>query len=131
MKNGRRALFYDGRVDSQIKVRGHRVDLSEIETAVNESALVKKGVVLCYHPGKPDQAVIAFVVPENDGTAERISFSLEMKLLPYQIPKVRTVHEIPVLVNGKVDRQRLLGEYQDEQKHREYTSRYRFSHLSV
>ena len=126
MKNGQRALFYDGRVDSQIRVRGHRVDLSEIEAVVNESVLVKKGVVLCYHPGKPDQAIIAFVVPEDDGIAEKIAFSLRMKLLPYQMPIVRTIQDIPILVNGKVDRQRLLGGYQNEVNRRKFLTKSSF-----
>lgn len=48
-------LLYEGRTDSQIKVRGHRVDLSEAEVALNKLEGVEKGVVLCYKPGEADQ----------------------------------------------------------------------------
>ncbi|CAG7655439.1 unnamed protein product, partial [Allacma fusca] len=72
--------------------------------------------VLCYHSGQLDQQIIAFVVPQdrNEGTADRINFVLQTKLLPYQMPKVKILEEIPVLVNGKTDRQRLLWEYHEE-----------------
>ena len=44
-------LYYEGRLDSQVKVRGHRVDLIEIEKAVQEVEGVIKTIVLCYKPG--------------------------------------------------------------------------------
>lgn len=47
--------MYEGRTDSQVKVRGHRVDLSEVERAVNEVTGVDKGVVLCYKAGEVNQ----------------------------------------------------------------------------
>lgn len=48
-------LYYEGRADSQIKVRGHRIDLTEINAAVLQLDQVIKGVVLCYKPGQPEQ----------------------------------------------------------------------------
>lgn len=48
-------LHYEGRADSQIKVRGHRIDLTEINVIVNQLEQVTKGVVLCYKPGQPEQ----------------------------------------------------------------------------
>jgi acyl-CoA synthetase (AMP-forming)/AMP-acid ligase II len=52
---GSKLLAYEGRVDSQIKVRGQRVDLAEIELVLAEVELVSKVKVLCYHPGQDDQ----------------------------------------------------------------------------
>lgn len=48
-------VIYEGRTDSQIKIRGHRVDLSEVERAVAASPAVDKAVVLCYKPGELSQ----------------------------------------------------------------------------
>jgi acyl-coenzyme A synthetase/AMP-(fatty) acid ligase len=48
-------LVYEGRADSQIKVRGHRVDLSEIQKAVQAVPGLDKALVLCYKPGRPEQ----------------------------------------------------------------------------
>lgn len=48
-------LYYEGRADSQIKVRGHRIDLTEINAVVQQLEQVSKGIVLCYKPGQPEQ----------------------------------------------------------------------------
>lgn len=48
-------LIYEGRTDSQVKVRGHRVDLSEVENAVAAIPGIDKSVVLCYRPGQIEQ----------------------------------------------------------------------------
>lgn len=48
-------LVFEGRTDSQLKVRGHRVDLSEVETSTQGIRGVEKCHVICYHPGEVDQ----------------------------------------------------------------------------
>ena len=48
-------LYYEGRADSQIKIRGHRVDLTEINAILNQLEQIEKGVVLCWKPGQPEQ----------------------------------------------------------------------------
>lgn len=50
-------LLYEGRTDSQIKVRGHRVDLTEVEAAIHKlpNSGIDKMAVLCYKPGETEQ----------------------------------------------------------------------------
>lgn len=48
-------VYYEGRRDFQIKVRGHRVDLSEIESALAKVKEVDRYVVLTYNAGETDQ----------------------------------------------------------------------------
>lgn len=48
-------LVYEGRSDSQVKVRGHRVDLSEVYNNISQLPEVSVCVVLCYKPGEPEQ----------------------------------------------------------------------------
>lgn len=48
-------ILYEGRTDSQVKVRGHRVDLAEIDAALNKIKGIDKTAVLCYRPGEVDQ----------------------------------------------------------------------------
>lgn len=55
-------VLYEGRTDSQVKVRGHRVDLAEVEAALNSLPEVDKTSVLCYHPGEVDQVSIQCLV---------------------------------------------------------------------
>lgn len=49
------SIIYEGRVDSQIKIRGHRVDLTEVERAIARIPDIDKVVVLCYKPGELSQ----------------------------------------------------------------------------
>lgn len=53
-------LVYEGRADSQIKVRGHRVDLAEIQAAVQTVPGLDKALVLCYQPGRPEQVIFPY-----------------------------------------------------------------------
>jgi len=57
-------LLYEGRTDSQIKVRGHRVDLTEVETAIHQlqDAGIDKLAVLCYKPGETEQVQLIPII---------------------------------------------------------------------
>lgn len=109
-------IQYEGRTDSQVKIRGHRVDLSEIEKNLLEINGVHKGVVLCYHAGQMDQAILAFA--SVDSTAShlhelQIEKILRNKLPEYMTPQVIIVDQVPLLVNQKIDRQKLLKMYEN------------------
>lgn len=108
-QDGTRMLFYEGRVDSQVKVRGQRIDLAEVELALSEIHLISKVVVLCYKPGDEDQVILAYVVPsESNVTLERLEPMIAKRLRDYERPLIKFIDKIPLLVNGKTDRQRLL-----------------------
>ncbi|XP_030081675.1 uncharacterized protein LOC111602622 isoform X3 [Drosophila hydei] len=113
LKNGN--IMYEGRTDSQIKIRGHRVDLSEVEKNVGELPLVEKAIVLCYRAGHVDQAILAFVKLRDDSpmvTEMQLEGRLKDKLADYMTPQVIILEHVPLLVNGKVDRQALLKTYE-------------------
>ncbi|XP_053698599.1 linear gramicidin synthase subunit C [Sabethes cyaneus] len=108
-------IFYEGRTDSQIKIRGHRVDLSEVEKNLLALPGVDKGIVLCYHAGELDQALLGFITVQKDcmlQTGLQVESVLESKLAHYMIPQVIILDSIPLLVNGKIDRQSLLKMYE-------------------
>ena len=48
-------LVFEGRADFQIKVRGHRVDMNEVQMAVQKVKGVEKVTIICYKPGEVDQ----------------------------------------------------------------------------
>ncbi|EDV94575.1 mycosubtilin synthase subunit C [Drosophila grimshawi] len=113
LKNGN--IMYEGRTDSQVKIRGHRVDLSEVEKNVAELPLVEKAIVLCYRAGHVDQAILAFVKLRDDApmvTELQMEGRLKDKLADYMTPQVIILEQVPLLVNGKVDRQALLKTYE-------------------
>jgi len=53
------SIIYEGRIDSQIKIRGHRVDLTEVEKVVARISNIDKVVVLCHKPGELSQVNIS------------------------------------------------------------------------
>ncbi|PSN51264.1 hypothetical protein C0J52_11788 [Blattella germanica] len=102
-------LIYEGRTDSQVKIRGHRVDLAEVEKAVSSISGVEKCVVLCYKPGELEQALVAYV---TGTTSAHVQDQMSKVLADYMRPQVIAIDSIPLLVNGKTDRQALLRRYE-------------------
>lgn len=92
------------------------MDLSEIEKTVAKLDTVEKAIVLCYHAGEADQSLLAFVKLRDDVKHSINEFQVESKLqslLPgYMVPQVIIMDTIPLLVNGKIDRQSLLKSYE-------------------
>lgn len=77
---------------------------------------IEKGIVLCYHAGEIDQALLAFVTTAQNSAYQigtQIESALGTKLTDYMIPQVIIVESIPLLVNGKIDRQGLLKMYEN------------------
>ena len=117
--------MYEGRTDSQIKIRGHRVDLAEVEKQVSEMPMVDKAIALCYHVGQMDQALLAFVKLRDDAPLTnkiQLESKLKSKLADYMRPQVIIIDQVPFLVNGKVDRQALLKSYETANSNLDDTS---------
>lgn len=89
------------------------MDLSEIEKAFHTLSKIDKAIVLCYRQGEIDQSVLAFVkfINGQHMSSQEILDHLTMHLQSYMIPQVVLIETIPQLVNGKVDRQKLLSNY--------------------
>lgn len=98
------ALDYLGRADQQAKVRGHRVEPAEIEAALTAHPLVCQAVVV-----SRDNRLIAYVAAPGDRpTPTDLRAALEAELPDYLVPAAFVVlDEIPLSVNGKVDRRAL------------------------
>ena len=103
-------LVHLGREDFQVKVRGHRIELVEVESALLDHAAIKDAVVMPDKDRAGDTCLIAYVVPAQDAgptTAALRSF-LENRLPAYMTPaKFVTLPTLPLTPNGKVDRQAL------------------------
>ena len=105
--NDRGEIIYDGRVDSQIKHTGHRVELGEIETAV--SALEGISMNACIHKAETDQIVLFFT---GDIAEESIRKELSVSLPEYMLPNVCIrLKAMPLNMNGKIDRKKLASDY--------------------
>jgi amino acid adenylation domain-containing protein len=101
-------LSWRGRADSQVKVRGYRVELGEIEVVLRSAAEVHDAVVVL---GSNGTELLAGVVPEPgqpEPTAETLQAFLGHVLPAYMVPaRFGFVHEFPRNDNGKVDRRKL------------------------
>ncbi|OLZ45011.1 hypothetical protein BS329_35255 [Amycolatopsis coloradensis] len=100
-------LHLTGRVDHQVKVRGRRIDLGEIESALRDRAEVTDAVVVLRAAASGDQALVAFVETGAEGAdPARLSEHLSRILPTYAVPApIIVVPEgLPRTPNGKVDR---------------------------
>jgi amino acid adenylation domain-containing protein len=103
---------YLGRADNQVKVRGFRVELGEVETALGECAGVRQAVVLAQEwGGGGARRLAAYVMPEEGRaalTAGELRGELRRRLPDYMVPSAFVfVDEWPLTPSGKVDRRRL------------------------
>jgi amino acid adenylation domain-containing protein/non-ribosomal peptide synthase protein (TIGR01720 family) len=98
-----------GRVDRQVKVRGYRVELGEIEAALKEHAEVREAVVARAEENK-DERLVAYLVMENGRrpTVNELRRHAESRLPTYMTPAIFvTLERLPLTPNGKIDRRAL------------------------
>ncbi len=93
-----------GRADGQVKIRGHRVELGEVEIAVTEHPKVRQAAATVR-----DGRLVAYMVGDDDGTlAAQVREQLVSKLPAYMVPTSFVVlAELPKTPSGKIDRKSL------------------------
>jgi natural product biosynthesis luciferase-like monooxygenase protein len=99
-----------GRVDHQVKVRGHRIELGEIEAALMQHSDVRQAVVTLRTDQADDPQLAAYLVPAEGRTPEPAALRefLRQKLPEHMVPALYVVLEkLPLTPNGKVDRKAL------------------------
>ncbi|HEX9669920.1 MAG TPA: amino acid adenylation domain-containing protein, partial [Thermoanaerobaculia bacterium] len=102
-------LEFLGRIDDQIKLRGFRIELREIETALAVHPAVREAVVLAREEEPGEKALVAYVVPVGAGLeVSELRFFLAQRLPDYMVPSAFVLLEaLPLTPNGKVDRKAL------------------------
>lgn len=99
-------LEFRGRRDDQVKLRGFRVELSEIEHALQIYPSIKDAVVRVYEQGTGDKALVAYIVwqPAHPSTINELRTHLKALLPDYMVPAGFIILErLPQLPNVKVD----------------------------
>lgn len=97
-------LCFAGRKDFQIKHMGHRIELEEIEMAINSFSPIERAC--CVFEEKRNR-ITAFYVGSME--AKELSEQMRKSLPSYMIPTAfRTITEFPITPNGKIDRKKLL-----------------------
>jgi amino acid adenylation domain-containing protein len=103
-------LIHKGRKDFRIKIRGYGVDLTEVEQALREHAMVKEAVIISNQSESGEERLIAYVV--TDGRVKlnvsELRIFLRSKLPDYMIPSIFVALDtIPLTSSGKIDRMHL------------------------
>ncbi|NRB47204.1 MAG: amino acid adenylation domain-containing protein [Saprospiraceae bacterium] len=102
------SLEFIGRRDDQVKLRGYRIELGEIEQAILQLDSVHSCTVLLTTDEQSNQQLTAYLVPESAMDLEEMVLKLKQQLPEYMIPTHWNLLEsMPLLANGKVDKQEL------------------------
>jgi len=104
--NGR--LYFIGRKDNQIKHMGYRIELEEIEHALNKLSGVNQAAVIYHRTSAAYGKLIGFVACESEKDEKTLLAGLSELVPDYMIPsKLTVMQNLPKNPNGKVDRHQL------------------------
>lgn len=93
-----------GRKDTQIKIRGYRVEAGEVESVLLMNNEIKQAVVFKDTVDENDERLIALIVAEESVDLYKIKNQLRAKLPKFMIPSIiNLVSDIPKLPNGKIN----------------------------
>ena len=103
------SLLLMGRKDNQVKINGNRVELLEIEIALNSDKAIEQSVVMPLKNEKGELFLVAYItVTEEIPNIENIKEELRKKLPEYMIPSFFVkLSKMPLTPNGKIDRNAL------------------------
>lgn len=113
---------YLGRMDRQIKTRGYRVELDEIEVALLSHAAIQEAAAYPIPDGQGSNLIEASVIlkVDEDATQADLVESLAGKLPPYAIPvRVDILTDFPRTSTGKINRRELQARAAERQTHSE------------
>jgi acyl-coenzyme A synthetase/AMP-(fatty) acid ligase len=105
------AIEFGGRRDNQIKIRGNRVELKEIENALNELPEIKQSIIVVEKDDANEVLLIAYCETDiNQNVTESLARQyLWTKLPDYMMPsEFKFVERFPLNENGKIDFKKLV-----------------------
>jgi len=107
MRDHKSVFHHLGRADNQVKLKGNRVELEEVEVHLRHAAESEMAAVIAWPViDGSAQGLVAFCV--SDRSADEIGRSLHRVLPRYMVPEViHLIDVMPVSINGKIDRKQL------------------------
>lgn len=101
-------LEFLGRIDEQVKIRGHRIEIGEIELALAQAAGGKETAVSVLSDATGNSRLIGYVAGTQSLDVAKIKNDLRRDLPDYMIPQfIIALENFPRVANGKVDRKAL------------------------
>jgi amino acid adenylation domain-containing protein len=104
-------LEFLGRTDFQIKLRGHRIELAEIEAVIEECPGIRQAVVVVREDKEGDKRLVAYLTADAAEalTPPALRSALDARLPDFMVPSACVfLEEMPLTNNGKIDRKALL-----------------------
>ncbi len=115
-------IYFMGRMDNQVKLRGLRIELDEIENVMNSFPSVTRSVVIVKESEQAGQFLCAYFAAGVKVNTEDLAFHMGKSLAKYMIPSVFVqLDAIPLTANGKVDK-KALPEPVVEAEERDYVA---------
>lgn len=104
-------FMYHGRLDNQVKIRGHRIEMEDIEFQILKRGNVRAAVALLVSDENADPYLAAFLVPQNppDFSVEELRLVLLQHLPDYMMPRLFVISDVPFTPTGKIDKKKLLA----------------------
>ncbi|SFR12498.1 non-ribosomal peptide synthetase [Poseidonocella sedimentorum] len=107
-RRGDGAILYLGRNDHQVKIRGMRVELGEIEAALRGLAGVREAVVIARDDPGQQRLLVGYVVAGPEWTDAALRAALAQALPAHMVPaRIVPLERMPTTANGKLDRKAL------------------------
>lgn len=102
-------LYFDGRADDQIKLRGYRIEPGDIEAVALAESGVREAVAVAREIGTDDKRLLLYVAAAEDGAlTTRLRARLRNTLPAYMVPQhIERLDALPHTPNGKIDRKAL------------------------
>jgi amino acid adenylation domain-containing protein len=96
---------YLGRLDLQVKIRGHRIELGEVESIAAQHPAVRQALAIVREDAPGDQRLVCYVVPERGAEvrAAELRAAMKDKLPDFMIPAIVVLESLPLTENGKID----------------------------
>jgi D-alanine--poly(phosphoribitol) ligase subunit 1 len=109
-------LFFEGRMDDQVKVNGYRIELGDLEENLRALPAVADAVALPAFRNGVAQSITAFVIPTERGNQSDFDLSVLLKrelserIPSYMLPGRIVFYDVfPLTANGKTDRKKLAA----------------------
>lgn len=98
-------LHYVGRIDEQVKIKGRRIELGELESVLEELPEISKAIASMQQlPQRQEKVLCVHVVTDDDLDEALVKNYLSKKLPFYMVPVIlEKIEEVPLTVNGKID----------------------------
>ncbi|MGD2124377.1 MAG: amino acid adenylation domain-containing protein, partial [Gemmatimonadota bacterium] len=99
-----------GRKDRQVKLRGFRIELADVEAILRLHSGVREAAVVMRDRGPDDKQLVAYVVPSRTPgpTDQELRTFMRKKLPHYMVPsRIVSLEALPLTPTGKIDRQAL------------------------